>query len=198
MSGLSRALTTLFAAAAGGFLLWLAAQFDMRTTGGYWAALGVVAGCGLLLGLGSLRGAGGNPPAMFLFGFLPVFVCASWVLLYAQPHSEWGRHLIRNWSGNMGIGDVVHDVSMWNGVVAFGMGLVFAYVLEPSMLFRRRTVADEVAPAPARPQLTAPAPAPVYDEELADEPTAAEREEAATTTAAPRRRLLGRRTTVRQ
>ena len=177
MNGWNRALTTLLGAGAAGFLLWLAAQFDMHTTGGYWAALGVVAGCGLLLGLGQIRGGGGNPPAMLLIAFLPVFVCASWILLYAQPHSEWGRHLIRSWSGDIGIGDVVRDISMWNGVVAFGMGLVFAYVLEPAtmMLGRRREVVATDAPPARRRALP-------MDRTAADEPTMAERDEAAAAT----------------
>jgi len=171
MNGWNRALATLLAAGVAGFLLWLAAQFDMKTTGGYWAALGIVAGCGVLLGIAQLRGAGGNPPAMFLLALVPVFVCASWVLLYAQPHSEWGRHLIRTWSGDLGIRDVVHDVSMWNGVVAFGLGLVFAYMLEP---FGRRAVVTE-APAVVERR-------PVPVDAVADEPTTAEREAAARTT----------------
>jgi hypothetical protein len=175
MNGWNRAVTTLLAAGAAGFLLWLAAQFNMHTTGGYWAALGIVAGCGLLLGLAQLRGAGGNPPAMLLLAFLPVFVCASWILLYAQPNSEWGRHLIRSWSGDIGIRDVVNNISMWNGIVAFGMGLVFAYVLEPAMLGRRREFVATEAP-PMRRQ-----PLPV-DRTAADEPTMAERDEAAATT----------------
>ena len=171
MNGWNRALMTLLAAGAAGFLLWRAAQFDMHTTGGYWAALGVVAGCGLLLGLGQLRGAGGNPPAMLLFAFLPVFVCASWILLYAQPHSEWGRHLIRSWSGDIGVRGVVQDISMWNGVIAFGIGLVFAYVLEPAMLGRRREVVATEAPQMRRRM--------PMDRTAADEPTMAERDEAA-------------------
>ena len=175
MNGWNRAVTTLLAAGAAGFLLWLAAQFDMGTTGGYWAALGVVAGCGLLLGLAQLRGAGGNPPAMLMLAFLPVFVCASWILLYAQPHSEWGRHLIRSWSGDIGIRDVVNGVAMWNGVVAFGMGLVFAYVLEPAMLGRRREIVATEAPPVGRRELP-------MDRTAADEPTLAERDEAAATT----------------
>jgi len=175
MNGWNRAVTTLLAAGAAGFLLWLAAQFDLHTTGGYWAALGIVAGCGLLLGLAQLRGAGGNPPAMLLLAFLPVFVCASWILLYAQPNSEWGRHLIRSWSGDIGIRDVVNDISMWNGIFAFGMGLVFAYVLEPAMLGRRREViATDEAPMRREPLPT--------DRTAADEPTMAERDEAAATT----------------
>jgi hypothetical protein len=187
MNGWNRALATLLAAGVAGFLLWLAAQFDMRTSGGYWAAMGVVAGCGLLLGAAQLRGAGGNPPAMLLLAFLPVFVCGSWILLDAQPHSEWGRHLIRSWSGDIGIRGVVHDVALWNGVVAFGMGLVFAYVLEPAVLGRRRVVESDVRPAYRRPL--------PMDRSAADEPTAAEREEAAAST--DTRTIERTRTTVR-
>ena len=170
MNGWNRAITTLLAAGVAGFLLWLAAQFDMRTTGGYWAALGVVAACGLLLGAAQLRGAGGNPPAMLLVAFLPVFVCASWILLYAQPHSEWGGHLIRTWSGDIGIRGVVHDIATWNGVVAFGLGLVFAYVLEPAVLGRRRSVVTGEARAAGRRRIP-------LDRSAANEPTTAEREE---------------------
>src|SRR5437763_10828262 len=92
MNGWNRAVLTLAAAGVAGFLLWLAAQFDMHTTGGYWAALGVVAGCGLLLGLAQLRGAGGNPPAMLALGLLPVAICAGWAIVYAEPHGNWFRH----------------------------------------------------------------------------------------------------------
>lgn len=165
MNAWNRVLGTLLAAAAAGFLLWLAAQFNLHHTGGYWAAMGVVAGCGLLLGLAQLRGAGGNPPAMLAIAFLPVFVCASWILLYAQPHSVWGRSQITRWSGDIGIRGVVHDISMWNAVLAFGIGLVFAYTAEPGMLRRRRAVVA----------------APV-DTVAADEPMTAERETVPATT----------------
>ena len=176
-----RAIATLLAAAAAGFLLWLAAQFDRGTTGGYWAALGVVAGCGLLLGLVQLRGSGGNPLGMLVLGFVPVLVCAGWVLLAAQPHGNWFQSHVSSWSGDIGIRGVVEDVSTYVGVLAFGIGLVFAAVLERGMVVRRAPAADrEPAPAPA-------APAPVVDREAADEPTAAEREEAATAPTAVRR-----------
>jgi len=116
MKNWNRALTTLFAAAAAGFLLWLAAQFNMQNTGGYWAALGVVAGCGLLLGLAQLRGSGGNPRAMLLLDFMPVLVCAGWILIYAEPDANWFRDHVSRWSGDIGIGGVVHDVATFNGV----------------------------------------------------------------------------------
>jgi hypothetical protein len=163
MNAWNRVFGTLLAAAAAGFLLWLAAQFNLHHTGGYWAAMGVVAGCGMLLGVAQLRGAGGNPPAMLMFAFAPVFVCASWILLYAQPHVAWGRSQITSWSGHIGIGGAVHSMAMWNGVFAFGIGLVFAYVLEPRLVTHRRT-------------------ATTVDIATADEPMLAEREETATDT----------------
>jgi len=171
MNGWNRALMTLLAAGAAGFLLWRAAQFDMHTTGGYWAALGIVAGCGLLLGLGQLRGAGGNPPAMLLLGFLPVLVCAGWIIVAAEPHGNWFRHHVTAWSSDIGVLHVVRDIATFNGVLAFGIGLVFAYVLEPAMLGRRAVVTSD-APAMGRRPLPT-------DRTAADEPTMAEREEAA-------------------
>ena len=150
MNGWNRALTTLLAAGAAGFLLWLAAQFDMHTTGGYWAALGIVAGCGLLLGLGQLRGGGGNPPAMLLLGFLPVLICAGWIIVAAEPHGNWFRHHVTAWSSDIGVLHVVRDIATFNGVLAFGIGLVFAYALEPAMLGRRRAVVASDAPATRR------------------------------------------------
>jgi hypothetical protein len=178
----------LVVAGAAGFLLWLAAQFDMHTTGGYWAAMGVVAGCGLLLGVAQLRGGGGFPPAMLLLAFLPVLVCAGWVIVYDQPHANWFRNHVTSWSSNIGILDVVRDVATWNGVLAFGIGLVFAYALEPAVLGRRREVVEtEPAYATRRPL--------PMDRTTADEPTAAEREEAATS--ADTRTIERSETTVR-
>src|SRR5437588_4338378 len=177
MNGWNRALTTLLAAGAGGFLLWLAAQFDMHKTGGYWAALGIVAGCGLLLGLGQLRGAGGNPPAMFLLGLLPVLICAGWIIVEAEPHGNWFRNHVTAWSSDIGILHVVRDIATFNGVLAFGIGLVFAYVLEPSMGFGRRRMVT----ATDRPGMMGRRRIPM-DRTAADEPTTAERDEAAAST----------------
>jgi hypothetical protein len=188
MNGWTRALTTLLAAGAAGFLLWLAAQFDMHTTGGYWAAMGVVAGCGVLLGAAQLRGGGGNPPATLLLGFLPVFICAGWVIVYDQPHANWFRDHVTSWSSNIGILDVVRDLATWNGVLAFGIGLVFAYALEPAVLGRRREVMA------AEPPVATQRPLPM-ERTVADEPTSAEREEAATS--ADTRTIERSETTVR-
>jgi hypothetical protein len=178
-TGWIRALMTLAAAGVVGFLLWLAAGFDLGTTGGYWAAFGIVAGCGLLLGLVALRGYDGNPAAMLVLGFLPVLVCAGWVLLYAQPEANWFRNHVRAWSGDIGIGDVTSDVSTFVGVLAFGIGLVLAYTLEPARRRATTSVVRSDAPAMGR------RPIPGVDPAAADAPTAAEREETAVRTDRP-------------
>jgi hypothetical protein len=161
-------------------LLWVAAQFHMHSTGGYWAALGIVAGAGLVLGVLQMRGRTGHPPAM-LMAFLPGFVVGSWVLLALQPHNVWGRHLILNWSHHIHVTGIVHDVGMWNGVIAFAMGYLLGTILEPAP-----TRHDVVAPgARSTTRRTGYATNPEYERErayadgAADEPTAAERREVA-------------------
>jgi hypothetical protein len=169
MNAMSRASMTLLAAGATGCLLWIASQFNGNTTRGYWAAMGVIAAGGLLLGLAQLRGGGGNPPGMFLLSFLPVAVLGLWIIITAEPYSNTFRNHLRAWDADLGIGGVVHDISRWNGVVALGIGLVCGLTLEP---FRRRVVVPAVTPAAT----VTPA---SMDTRAADEPLTAEREAAA-------------------
>jgi hypothetical protein len=162
LSGVNRAPATLLGAAIAGVLLWVAAaHVDRSTSGGYWAAYGIVAAAGLAFGLSQLRGTGGHPPAMLLLGFLPVLVVAGWVIVAMQPNTSWLAAHVRSWSGDMGVLDVVHAVATWLGVLAFGIGATLAGVLEP---FGRRRVASGQPP---------------MDERAADEPTTAERREVA-------------------
>lgn len=163
MNGLSRALSTLVGAALAGLLLWVAAQLDRHTTGGYWAAYGIVAGAGLVLALSQLRGRGGNPPGTFLLAFVPVLVASGWVLLALEPHGNWFRDHVLAWSGDIGIRHVVLDVGTWIGVLALGIGFVLGVTLEPGMIRRRRAVASE---QPA-----------THDRLAADDPLTAERSE---------------------
>jgi hypothetical protein len=149
MRGMSRAASTLLGAGIGGFLLWLAAQFGRHTTGSYWAACGVVAGAGLVVGMSQLRGRDGHPPATFTMAFLPVLIVAGWVLLAMQPNGNWFRDHVLAWSGDIHIRGIVEDLGTWVGVLSFGIGLVFGFALEPATLRRRRREAV-VATAPAR------------------------------------------------
>jgi hypothetical protein len=165
MSGANRAPAMLGGAAIAGFLLWLAAaHIDRGTTGGYWAAYGIVAGAGAVFGLSQLRGGGGHPPAMLLVGFLPVLVAAGWVIVGMQPHPDWTSTHVLRWSDDIGIRDVVQTLGTWLGVLAFGIGFTLVSALEP---FSRR-----------RPARTRPVSA-TLDRDAADEPTMAQRRELA-------------------
>ena len=167
MNGMSRAASTLLGAGIAGFLLWLAAQMGRHSTGGYWAAYGIVAGAGVVLAASQLRGRGGHPPGMFVFAFLPVLVVAGWVLLAMQPHANWFRGHVLSWSGDIGVRDVVQSVGTWLGVLAFGIGYTLGTTLEP---FGRRRVAPAAAPVTTRRE-------PAYDPAASDAPTTAERAE---------------------
>jgi hypothetical protein len=161
LNGINRAPAMLLGAAIAGGLLWVAGAYIGRhSTGGYWAAYGIVAGAGLAFGL--LRGTGGHPPAMFLLVFVPVVIAAGWVIVAMQPANTTSTHVMR-WSSDIGIADVVRDLGTWLGVLAFSIGFTLAAALEPFGVRRARTV-EHVAP---------------LDRRAADEPTAAERREVA-------------------
>ena len=159
MNAVTRASLTLLAAGATGALLWSAAQFDTTSNGGYWAAMGVIAVGGFLFGLAQLRGGGGNPPAMLLVAFLPIFVVALWIVVTAQPDPNTYRNHLQAWDGHMGISGAVNSIALWNGVLAFGTGLVLGLVAEPWGLFRRGRRDDEVVvpDAPPSEPITEPA-----------------------------------------
>jgi hypothetical protein len=159
MNGQTRAAVTLLGAAVAGALLWLAAQIDRGSNGGYWATAGIVAGAGIVLALAQVRGRNGHPRAMLGLGFLPVLIAAGWVLLALQPHGNWFRDHVLAWSDDIGIGDVVRDVGTWVGVLAFGIGYTLGLALEPRA--RRAAIAAPV------------------DTAAADEPATAERREVA-------------------
>jgi hypothetical protein len=163
LTGANRAPATLAGAAIAGILLWVAAaHIDRGTTGGYWAAYGIIAGAGAVIGLSQLRGGGGHPPAMLLFGFLPVLIAAGWVIVGMQPHPNWTSTHVMRWSGDIGIRDLVDTLATWLGVLAFGIGFTFAAALEPFSRSRQ---------APTRPA--------TVDRTAANEPTTAERRELA-------------------
>jgi hypothetical protein len=176
LSGVNRVPLTLLGAAGAGALLWFAgAHVDRATTGGYWAAIGLVAAAGLVFGLSQLRGAGGHPPGMLLLGFLPVLIVAGWVIVGMQPSSNWFAHHVRSWSSDIGVGDVLHSLGTWIGVLAFGIGATLAAAAEP--FGRRREVTQPVrrsedeVPAPQPPPEPLPSPDPKPEPEPVGEET---------------------------
>ena len=128
MRGWSRAGSTLLGAGVAGFLLWLAAQWSRGSTGGYWAAYGVVAGAGLVFGMSQLRGRDGHPAATIGLAFVPVLIVAGWILLGGQPHPNWFRSHVLAWSRDIHVRGIVDDMTTWLGVLAFGIGAVLGVV----------------------------------------------------------------------
>src|SRR5581483_8630409 len=105
---------------------------------GYWAVYGILAGAGLTMALSQLFGGWtkwGVPrvsPGVFLIAFLPVLVCAGWVLLGGQPSANWFQRHVTSWSGSIGINGLVGDLHRYVGVLSFGLGLVFGFTFDTS------------------------------------------------------------------
>jgi hypothetical protein len=181
----TRGLSMLLGAGTAGLLLWVATQVGQQTTGRFWASMGIVAGAGLAFAI--LQAVGGWTKGLrlrlsvgtFVLGFLPVLVVSGWVLMATQPGGGWHGGKIASWSSSIGVLDVVHDLGLWHGVLAFGLGAVLGLSLGVV------PVAGEVVVLDDAPAATAPAPAVVtttddqpLDRWAADEPLAAEREAA--------------------
>jgi hypothetical protein len=160
MFGTVRGVATLVGAGVAGGLIWLSTQVGQSSTGGYWAAMGILAGAGLVMALSQLAGGWtkwGMPrisAGVFLIGFLPVLLVAGWVLLAGQPDSNWFQRHIDSWSGSIAIDGPVHDLRSVIAVVAFGLGLVFGLTFDTT---GPRTAGESIweSRAPERPSVPA-------------------------------------------
>jgi hypothetical protein len=138
MFGTVRGVSTLIGAGAAGVLIWLSTQIGQDSTGGYWAAIGIVAGAGLTMALSQLLGGWtkwGVPrisAGVFLIGFLPVLIAAGWVILAGQPDANWFQRHVNSWSGSISIDGPVDDLVSLVTVLAFGVGLVFGFTFDTS------------------------------------------------------------------
>jgi hypothetical protein len=136
MYGTVRGVATLVGAGIAGGLIWLSTQIGQGSTGGYWAAMGILAGAGLVMALSQLAGGWtkwGMPrisAGVFLIGFVPVLIAGGWVLLTGQPGSNWFQRHVDSWSGSIAIDGPVHDLRSVIPVVAFGLGLVFGLAFD--------------------------------------------------------------------
>jgi hypothetical protein len=172
MYGLTRATTTLLAAAVAGFLIWLATRFSSDLTGEYWAIMGLLAGAGLVMALSQLLGGWtkwGWPrlsASVFLFAFVPVAIVSLWVILAGEPGNGWFHRHVLSWSGDIHVRGVVNDLLTYVPVLAFGTGLVFGFSFDTTGPIARDTVVDRRETV---------APAPVEERAVADEPVTAER-----------------------
>jgi hypothetical protein len=177
MYGLTRATTTLLAAAVAGFLIWLATQFSSDQLGEYWAIMGLLAAAGLVMALSQLLGGWtkwGWPrlsASVFLFAFIPIAIACLWVILAGEPGNGWFHRHVLSWSGDIHIRGLVNDVLQYVPVLAFGAGLVFGFSFDTTGPVTRATVVD---------RREAVATAPVEERSAADEPVTAERSRIAT------------------
>jgi len=168
----TRGLMTAIAAGAAGLLLWLATQVGEQTTLRFWGSMGIVAGAGLIVALAQAVGGWTKglrlrvSPGTLALGFVPALVVAGWVLMATQPGTGRLEGRITSWSSSLGVLDVVHDVGLWHGVLAFGLGLVLGLSLD--------TVPAVDETAVTHTPGTAPETAPVVDRRAADEPLTAE------------------------
>jgi len=184
MYGLTRATTTLLAAAVAGLLIWFATQIDDHSRGGFWAVYGLIAGAGLVMALSQLLGGWtkwGLPrlsASFFLFAFVPVAIVTLWVIVADEPSNAWLHRHVLAWSSDIHVRGVLNDVMRYIPVFAFGTGLVFGFTFDTAGPVVRDTAVGGRAAAPA----------PVVDRTAADEPTTAERR-----TTAPEREYAGTR-----
>lgn len=133
MYGLTRATTTLIAAAAAGLLIWIATQIDATSLGGFWAVYGLIAGAGLVMAVSQLLGGWtkwGWPRlavTVLLTAFLPIAIASLWIVLAAEPGNGWFHRHVLSWSGDIHIRGLVNDLTEYVSVFAFGIGLVFGF-----------------------------------------------------------------------
>jgi hypothetical protein len=138
MTGFGRTLSILVGAATAGVLVWTAAHMNTPlTTGGYWAALGILSVAGLALALVELISSGRwvRPQlraSTLVLGLGPSLIAAGWVMIAGQPHAGWLRNHIAAWSSEIGIGGPVDALSPYAPVLAFGLGLLLGFGLESS------------------------------------------------------------------
>jgi hypothetical protein len=150
---LVRGLFTLLGVVAAGFLIWLATLFDLDATGEFWAAMGLLAAAGFVLGFSQLLGGWtkwGVPvlsPGVFLFGFLPALILGGGILLATRDTGQGTRDTVSGWAQDLGIEGFVQDMSLFQGAIALAIGLVFSFVFDTAGP-RREYVAERTTTVP--------------------------------------------------
>jgi hypothetical protein len=150
-----RAVFTLIGAGGAGFLVWIATQIGHSTSGGYWAAYGILAGAGLVLAVAQRAGQGGLPAAPlagFFLGFLPILIAVAWITAAGDPGSNWLHRHVWSWSGDLGIQGGIKDLLEYVGVLAFGAGVVLGTTIGPAARRREATAKQPEAKTATGPE----------------------------------------------
>ncbi|MGH7359252.1 MAG: hypothetical protein ACREJR_10605 [Candidatus Rokuibacteriota bacterium] len=147
-----RGLLTLLGVAAAGFLVWFATQFDLGSTGEYWAAMGILAGAGACLGLSQLFGGWtkwGAPTissGVFFLAFLPTLIAVGGILVATRPTETDESDQVAGWIRDIGLGGLAEDLILFQGVFAFALGIVFAFTFDTRGPRARAPERDAVVP----------------------------------------------------
>ena len=150
---LVRGLFTLLGVVAAGFLIWLATLFNLDSTGEFWAAMGILAAAGFVLGFSQLLGGWtkwGFPvlsPGVFLLGFLPALILGGGILLATRDTGQGTRETVSGWAQDLGIEGFAQDMSVYQGAIAVAIGLVFSFVFDTAGP-RREYVAERTTSVP--------------------------------------------------
>ena len=150
---LVRGLFTLLGVLAAGFLIWLATLFNLDSTGEFWAAMGILAAAGFVLGFSQLLGGWtkwGFPvlsPGVFLLGFLPALILGGGILLATRDTGQGTRETVSGWAQDLGIEGFAQDMSVYQGAIAVAIGLVFSFVFDTAGP-RREYVAERTTTVP--------------------------------------------------
>jgi hypothetical protein len=158
MYGLTRGTATLLGVAVAGVLMWLATEvfdggeiFEANDTESYWGVVGLLAAAGFVMALSQLLGGWtkwGWPRisgSVFLLGFVPALIAGGWVLLYLHPGDFSLADNVRDWSDDMGIENVVEDLTDFFPAIAFALGLVLGLTFDtsgPRVVSRERATTE--------------------------------------------------------
>jgi hypothetical protein len=150
---LVRGLFTLLAVVAAGFLIWLGTLLDLDSTSEFWAAMGLLAAAGFVLGISQVLGGWtkwGLPtvsPGVFLLGFLPALILGGGILLATRDTGQGTRDTVSGWAQDLGIEGFVQDMSLFQGAIAFAIGLVFSFIFDTAGP-RREYVSERATTVP--------------------------------------------------
>lgn len=150
MIDITRGFLALATAAAAGVLIWTATLFDLASPDEFWAVMGILAGAGLVLGVarsvGPIR-AGLRLRfnlGVFLLALVPAGVVGAWILLATQPQGGWQQERLQSWSSDIGVAGQVADLGVFAAVIAFGLGVLLAFVLGTAAMAERVVAEPEI------------------------------------------------------
>ena len=153
----TRGLMTALAVGLAGLLLWVATQVGVQSTARFWAAMGIVAGGGLVLAL--LPALGGwtsglrlriSPGDARCSASCRRSSCAGWILLATQPGNGWHEGRFVPGATTRACSGIVHAIGLWHGALAFGFGVVLGMSLDARAGVERVDRADAGRRAQAR------------------------------------------------